>query len=427
MSGSRASSGPSDRTAAPEDAGPRGRRLMAWATSRPGATILLVAVTVAVRLAYVAKSGIVAGGDTSLYLRIGESFADGAPTTGGFPAHVLYGIMLAPSFLLGIGLETWVTVLHLACAVATAVLVHRTALLFAGPLGSLAVGLATGLLPTAVFWSNYILTETLFLLVMAAFAYACARTLSDPRLKFALAAPLATATLLLVTRPVGLPVAAAGLGFVLWALVAERAGERQARRVVTAAVALALIAATAVMAAPPTRDAVLSNKTIVASLWNSTRIWHAGNGHVSAGVTLPEDIARLSPADQREEQRERALNYIGEQPAEYLGKASIRFASFWFPWATATWSPAHKLTDLLLPVALIGLALYSLVRPPPGCGRRIVYLLAALALVQGVLVMFSQIDTEGRYRLPAELVLLPLAALAVDRIALKRRSGRQAA
>src|SRR5207245_8471462 len=101
-----------------------------------------------------------------------------------------------------------------------------------------------------------------------------------------------------------------------------------------------------------------------------------------------------------------AGDFIRAHPGTYALLAARRFASYWLPAVFSDgWSVSHRLFDLLLSLGLfagVALSLY---------GRRDVsrWTLFAAALGLGILTSFSQIDTDGRYRVPAELICLLLA------------------
>ncbi len=395
---------------------PTSRIVHTWvcrAAAHPYWTVLPFALLL--RLGYVSSLGVVRGSDSGLYLRMADRFADGSVEAFGFPLHILYGIALAPAEILPIDVDQWVIALHLGLAAGTVVLLHRTARLFVGPVPALAVAGLAALQPTAIFWFPRILTETLFVFVMVTFVYACARSMLNPRGKGWLVFPLAIAPLLVISRPVGLPIVWVGALGVVWSRVHETSDRERARNVLIAGALLPVVLLGLVFAVGPLREKAFDNASVSVSLWNSTRIWTSDIDHVNRGTTRPAELADLEGDAFHSEIADRSIEFIREHPGDYLSRAGIRFTNFWFPWLTADWSPGHRLYDAALSLLLVGAGLYAIIRPPTGPGRRVVYLLGSVALLQGLIVGVSQIDSEARYRLPAEAPLVALVGVAVAR------------
>jgi hypothetical protein len=113
-----------------------------------------------------------------------------------------------------------------------------------------------------------------------------------------------------------------------------------------------------------------------------------------------------------------------EHPGDYVSRAGIRFANFWFPWITADWSYAHRGLDLILSLGLVTLALGALLVVPAGPRRQVLVLLVAVAAVQALAVTFGELDGDGRYRVPVELCLLLLGAMTLDGLLTRRGALR---
>jgi len=106
-----------------------------------------------------------------------------------------------------------------------------------------------------------------------------------------------------------------------------------------------------------------------------------------------------------------ALNFIRTQPLEYLWMAARRFVNYWYPWLhLAQWSLRHRAFDALLS---LGLTLMVIVGLRAAEDKKIATLMVGMALTLGLVTALSQIDSDGRYRLPAEILLIPVASIGV--------------
>lgn len=379
------------------------------------ALLAVIGGAVVVRLGFLLAAGIDEAGDTPLYLRTAEQLSDGELTVNDFPLHLFYSFTLAPAFVFGIEPETWVVPLHLALGVATVVVMYRIASLFLERGPAILVGAGTAMLPAALHWSHFILSETLFLFVVSVFLLVCAQRLVDPhwdRLRLGVVSALGI--LVAVTRPSGvLTVCVAGLCLIGVTVSRERGGSA-ARRAVGATVLASLVAVALVLAVPATRHRLLGLPTVYTSIYLSTRTFDSDIEHVARAIELPDEVGALEDPERGRELRKRSFEFIRERPGDYVSRAGIRFTNFWFPWLTARWSNAHLALDAAVSLTLVGLSVCGLVLVRSSRARNVMVMLALVALVQGVLVAFSQLDSEARYRLPAELALLPVAGAGVQ-------------
>jgi len=132
----------------------------------------------------------------------------------------------------------------------------------------------------------------------------------------------------------------------------------------------------------------------------------------------PEFQARIRAAGELERDRifrQAAFDYIAAKPLAAIGRVAQRIYTFW--WFSPEWgaqlSPRVKLVYrlwwafLLLLFALGAFASRAL--PPPR--RHEVWLLVAMALLLSFVQSLYYV--EGRHRLPAEALILPMAALSL--------------
>ncbi len=111
-----------------------------------------------------------------------------------------------------------------------------------------------------------------------------------------------------------------------------------------------------------------------------------------------------------------ATNYISNYPIKYLLMAIERFFCFWFPWAFAThWSFLHRLSEVFQSFLLIT-GYFLAYRHSDFHKRKNLNLLGCLLLGLSLLVMFTVADTDVRYRLPAEVILLLAAPWGWSRL-----------
>ncbi len=389
--------------------------------------VALIAGAAVVRLGYLLAAGIDQAGDTPLYLTTARELSDGTVTVNDFPLHLLYSFTLAPAFVFGIEPDTWVVPLHLLLGVATVAVMYRLATLFLERGPALLVGAGAAMLPAALHWSHYILSETLFLFIVSVFLLACAQRLVDPqwdRLRLGVVAALGL--LVAFTRPSGVLIVWSATVCLVGVTASHRRDAVTARRAVGATVIASLLVLAAVLAVPATRHRLLGLPTVYTSIWLSTRTFDSDIDHVAREIELPKEIEALDDPERGNELRERSFEFIREHPGDYVSRAGIRFTNFWFPWLTARWSRAHLALDAAVSLSLVGLSICGLVLVRSRAARNVMVMLALVALVQGVLVAFSQLDSEGRYRLPAELALLPVAGAGVQGLWHRLRQRRAA-
>jgi len=391
------------------------RWLVAPGISRPRPLTLVIAGALLLRvIAWKVLAGPVIKGDAAAYLDWAQRLAVG--DLSGFrdyPLHQLYPMLIAPAFRLGIPLAQYLFVLHLAMSVATVYLLYYACLQFASPRVAIAAAAIAAVYPSLLLWSAYVLSETPFFFFLSLFLASLARVLSRPEVRRPRSlVPLGiSALLLLFARPVSVPVLGAGAVAVAYVLLRGAFGARRARRFTLAGIVVLLALMTALFATvTPLRQAVLRYPTVAQSLWLSTR-------YSSSSLAEWQPIATENQAlfDRFEGDLTayydfkvgEAVDFIRTRPGTYALLAGRRFTSFWLPALFSEgWSASHRLFDLVLALALYAGTVASLY------GRRdlVRWTLFGAAMTLGILTSFSQIDTDGRYRVPAELTLVLLAA-----------------
>ena len=357
--------------------------------------------------------GPIMAGDASFYLQLGAEIGRGQ--IGGlaqWPFHALYAFTLAPPYFLTLPVSTYIAVLHIALSTATVMILMRTAAVLGSPRYATLVGAAAAVNPFFLQWLPYVLTETFFFFVFACYAYVAILLLK--RLSWIRVVTYAAAAAVAVlSRPVALPVVAVTtcLVVLIWVdrIVARPALNR--RFAILGAVALALFVTGAGLFAA-VRPRLMTLPTVVQGLWASTVLRVGNMDDVRAFGARDEQVDVMFAGRLGERDRYKiaeALAYIRTNPGQYFFQAGVKVVSFFFPWmfAANTWSPPHRAIDALFSIFLVAGALLAL--GSNDIERLHAVTLLTMALTLAVLSAFSLMDPDGRYRVPAEVVLLPLA------------------
>jgi hypothetical protein len=356
-------------------------------------------------------------GDSQQFIRWSEVLSRGDLTEPMlYPLHQMYSIFLIPMHVLAIPIPIYVLCLHLAMSTLTVWLLMLSSELLVSRPYAVCIGMLAAVYPTFVFWMPYILTETQFLFVLSLFTFAFLSLLERPTVTRVAWYLLATAFLLL-SRPVAFPIAFVSGGIALGLLGAARWGRTRTAVLGLTACAIAFITACTLLTVSASfRARVLQNPTIVQSAWLSTRV---SSSNIDEILSMQSPNLPGGTSDERlaAYKLDYATAFIKHHPWQYVAMAAKRFSAFWFPSMFARWSVWHRLLDTALALSLtVGTLVPCVVR----VRHRGMYLaLTLMALSLSLLTAFSQIDSDGRYRLPAELLLLPAApagwALLFDR------------
>jgi len=387
----------------------------ALAGDGPWAFTAVMAIAVVLRLAvWLVMGGPVIRGDGPAYIEWAERLARG--DLSGFqdyPLHQLYPMLLMPAYAAELPVGPYLLGLHMALSVGTVALLYDAARQFTSRRIASAVAAAAAAYPLLLLWSPFVLSETPFFFFLSLFLAALTRFLAPAGARRGVRSLMllgVTGALLLFARPVSVAILAACAGPVAYVAMRRSFGVRAADRSVVVAAVLALAATIALFATDtPLRRTVLRYPTVAQSLWLSTRYSSSSVAEwapiVEQNRTLADRFAG-DPDALWDHKVGEAVEFIRTRPGTYVVLAGRRFASYWMPALFSDgWSTSHRLFDLSLAISLYVGAIASLY------GRRDVvrWGLFAAALSFGVLTSFSQIDTDGRYRVPAELILLLLA------------------
>ncbi|HEY9634163.1 MAG TPA: hypothetical protein V6D14_12185 [Coleofasciculaceae cyanobacterium] len=388
---------------------------------RLSVTMLLV-IAGLVRLGYWLRVGQpIYAGDSQGYILWAKLLAQG--NTSGFeqfPLHQLYSLVLTPIYSLGIPEGEYIKYLHIFASTATVGLMYLAGRLLVSPGYGLLVGALTALYPKFIFWLPYVLTETGFLFCLSMFLAIFIAFLKRPNL-WRFLAYLGMSILLFFSRPVSLPILLISTT-ILGALFLARHWGLRKMMIICASFWFSLVTTVCIAFATNTelQTRILKLPTFTQSLWLSTKL--SSNSMEETLSVLKDEQQRvenlvkgLPPGTEWTYKATEATRFITRHPLAYLGMAARRFISFWYPWIFSdSWSLAHRIFDacvsLLLSMGTVALLFHRNSRTPE------IISLTLMALSLAILTSFSQIDTDGRYRLPAELILLLISPISGVRL-----------
>jgi 4-amino-4-deoxy-L-arabinose transferase-like glycosyltransferase len=355
------------------------------------------------------------GGDSPRYLGFAQSLARGDFSEFvRWPFYILYPLSLTPMYTFSLSPSTYIQCVHLAASTLTVFLLYRIGRSLVSSSFGLLVAAAAAVYPSFLFWLPYILTETLFFFCLAAYVYAYLRLMDRQQPATALLYGIAC-VLLALSRPSAVPC----LGFSWLVMAAYFAGRRWGIAkglALVAAVGVIVVVAGAglVVSSEAVQNRILSMPTIGQTLWASTQYSTGNLRELKRVGQLDQEMhARFAGVDA--ERREYAFkiqqsaDFIRTHPGRYAVIVGHKLVAYWFPWAFAdTWSPSHRVLDATVSIALsIGFLLSFTRRPLDGWRWTA---LTAMATSFALLSAFGQVDPDARYRVPAELIVLVLAA-----------------
>lgn len=374
------------------------------------------------------------GGDAQFYLEIARNIAAGSgmSVSGRPTAFVGPGYPLFLAALLRIGADPLtVGVIQAGLGAATAVLAGLTSLELARAVDleqrvqqrvALASAGLVALYPHLVFWTGYVLTETLFVFLVAAALYALVRARRTRAIRAALIAGL-VAGLAAVTRAPFLVVGLAlGGGWYL-----RDTGPR--RGLLATAFLLALLLPVGAWTA---RNIAVMGAPVVTST-ESGFVFYTGNSPGATGGSrgyVDEKDFRLPagpPPPGGEVERDRfflghALAHVASDPLAVIGRWPAKVVNMWRPSYEGA-SARNEIVTLVtyVPVLLTGLAGATYLAFRGGLHSSAVTPALFLFIWAGIHIAVTGMI---RFRLPAELVLMeaaPFAGLAaLERIRRRR-------
>ena len=332
-----------------------------------------------------------------------------------------YSAFLAPGFAL-FGDRLWAAwAMNALAGALTVVPVYVIGRRLFSPAAGVASAAIAALLPSFVFWTPVLMSETLFTFLfgcaIAAVLYSFVNGIARPHVVIAAGILIGLAALVRGQALILIPLAA-----VWWLLDGN-----QSKQALTAAGAAAIIAL-GVLAPWAIRNTVVMDSPIVlsANFGYNLRIGHAP--YSTGRYILPQDLWDAEPGISLKERevvfndlgRRRALRYALDHPQRELALAGRKIVWLWrsdsdaLHWATTfgatplpsrAWEPLRLLLDVtyLIVLALAGATLLRI-------RERSRTLAFPLLLVAGWTLLHVIFFGEPRYHLPLLVVLVPMAA-----------------
>ena len=377
---------------------------------------IVVAVAALIRIGVVIVYGPRVVGDALFYLESARALLERGPAGLAALSPIsapLYPVLLAAvSRASGMDLVTTAVTLNVVLGAATAGLLVRMAHRATGSLVASALAGAIGAAGiTFLFWSVYVLTETLFLFVLALTVDRLLALHGSRRVARDGAVAAACVALLLTARPTA---AAFVMAIPVWAYLTASGPRARAIRIAAAAsVAAGVAFAAASMAGLLGTVGDRFGTFFWGSLWVGLQ-W-TEQGRATGGV----DIVREAPGGVF---RDGVIEWMRAEPGHFFVQALRKLKVFWAP-VLPEFSAFHAAVNLAYYLPLYALALI-------GARAGVVERRALLLLVLGIasftlLAMVTFVDYDQRYRLPAELLLVPIAAAGVVALASAVRTERR--
>lgn len=369
--------------------------------------------------------------DSVLYLELARNLSQGLGlSVNGVPtAYVgpMYPLFLVPLLAIGLGplgIGIFQSVLGAGTVVAAGLatrelaLAQRPARADAWRLAFIsAIGVAV--YPHLIFWTGYVLTETLFVFLIATALYLVLRAVRSPTLWWSSAAGL-TFGLATLTRAPAL--AAAILIAAWWAATSRRPGGLVAPLVFAAALAIPLFLWAG-------RNGVEMGFPVVTST-ESGYVFYQGNSRGATGGTrgyvdgydfTDADVpSGLGEVERDAFYLRRALSDIAADPLETVRRWPTKVWNMWRPtYDDASLRNSAITLATYLPTLVLGLAgTFAL-------ARNGFHLSTALPLVFLAAWFAVHVLVTGmiRFRLPAELVLIMVAPFGVTSLLGRRRES----
>ena len=391
------------------------------------------------------------GDITAAFVDKGDVFAQTVVSDGtygfipGIPSaytQPLYGFVLTPMYWI-VG-RSWATVglLHLAIAIATAIVVYELGRRLVSANVGVVAAAASTLHPYLIWHDMHMNREVLDQLLAAGLVLATIVAADRGTVvSAAVAGGVAGLAILSNVRLVFIPLVLAA--YVVWRRRPGRAS-------------LAVAAALVVMAAAVVMPWVVRNEISVGCVALTTdgrALWKANNEHtletlragrwiddvppIPGAPRTPQEAwgyykatGRVLPVDECAQMRfyrERALEFVADQPAEKAELSLVAAQMLWQPRVTKTEGRAGSGTwldnarDWVEPVFVIALYAFALagVRRVPRP-----YVVLAIALLAYQTVAAMAFAGETRYRVPWDFLLAIPAAAAILALAERRSLGR---
>lgn len=334
----------------------------------------------------------------------------------------LYPLFLAPFSALGDAGPLLARFAQALVGAATALIAFRWVWRAARPPAAWIAGVLIALDPFGVFFSQLLLTETVFTFLAVAFGAATWAVLERPERR----APVVWLALVAAALPMTRPSSAAWVPCVLiLLLILDRNRARAARR----ATAVVLMVACALIPWAVRNRAVIGAPAWLSSnggvtLYDALGPQADGSSNQAFMSEIPE-LAGLGEAERDRWLRDAAIREIRANPGRVLRLAAVKLARFWNPFPNydaysggwRAWVGAGYSLFLYVSAAVGAAVALGLVRASESArSARILALVAVVPIVYFTAVHAVYIGSV-RYRLPLVPLLAILAALGISAMA----------
>jgi 4-amino-4-deoxy-L-arabinose transferase-like glycosyltransferase len=371
---------------------------------------LLYVTAAAIRIAYVVHAGAVISPDSHEYMADASAIAHGQIAT-------LHRPPLYPLFLAAMGNDPHLAVLAQALVTAfCAPLLGDAARRQFGHAAGWLSGFLAAAEPALVFWTSYVLSDALTLAVLALFVELASVVLERPSVLVEVMFG-ASGGILAIARAAYIPLAVLGAG------AAALSRDRPRRAVLTFVSGLFLVI---VVAWSPTL-LVGSTPHYASSYWetlyNGTQWNEVGRGTSGVDINHPSSVDTLTEAEQVAFYRTEVVRFVTSNPGGYLVLALRKALWYWLP-AYPEWSLSHRIWSSAYFTAMY---LLAIVGAAVAIRSHFAWLLLAIAAFSTLTAMVTLVDYDARYRLPAELAIIPLASVGLLELLARVRALRATA
>jgi adenylylsulfate kinase len=145
------------------------------------------------------------------------------------------------------------------------------------------------------------------------------------------------------------------------------------------------------------------------TLFNGSEWTEAGRGTIGIDIAVIPEVRGMSPQARAAYYQQRFLTFVKEHPGDYAVLAFRKALWYWLP-AYPEWSLSHRLGASAYYAALYAFALLGAAL---SIRSRFSWLLITCLAIATLTAMATIVDYDARYRLPAELLMIPFAATGV--------------
>lgn len=371
--------------------------------------LLLIVFAVIVRVIYWIIAPEAKAGDSHAYLFLAQNIIDGNfSDVLAAPFHLTYAFLLIPGLVFPSGLSWYIPLLHIVLSSISVVFLFLISMEITTDERVHRITAILGVFyPYLLHWMKYILTEVAFVSILLAFIFLSIKVLKGCGKKIGILWGLC-AVILLVTRPVSILILiVVGVATLFSGL--RRKFPENWRLLSNAILFIGILMSILLLSITAINQRVLSLHAVTESLWLSTRVV-SGTFDEYKKAELPPETFGMSALELREYKKDISIDFIRTQPLKYLLMAIQRFFNYFYPWIYPQWSFKHRIFDAVLSLGLTITTIASLYAPAK---RNLILLLVSCVLALGVTTAFSQIDTDGRYRLPAEVLIIPASSVGI--------------